>query len=69
MPEILNTEQAAEYLLMSEAWVREHAIEMGAVKLGGKLRFEREKILEWFRQQGVVSQPTQFDATQWERRD
>ncbi len=68
MPEILNTEQAAEYLLMSEAWVREHAIEMGAVKLGGKLRFEREKILQWFRQQGAASQLTEFDSSQWERR-
>jgi len=53
---------------MSEAWVREHAIEMGAVKLGGKLRFEREKILQWFRQQGAASQLTEFDSSQWERR-
>lgn len=42
--ELVGTAQVAEALSVSQAWVREHAVELGAIRVGdgkrGELRFE-----------------------------
>jgi hypothetical protein len=45
----LTTAEVAEMLAMSPEWVREHAAELGAMRLGdgpkGHLRFDEERVL------------------------
>lgn len=47
--ELLKTAQVAAMIDVGEEWVREHAAELGAIRVGdgpkGELRFERERVL------------------------
>jgi hypothetical protein len=46
----MTTREVAEMLVMSEEWVREHAAELGGIRLGdsrfGALRFEVDRVTE-----------------------
>jgi hypothetical protein len=46
----LTTREVAEMLQMSSEWVREHAAELGGIRLGdsrfGALRFEADRVVE-----------------------
>jgi hypothetical protein len=48
---LLTTALTAKRLAMSEAWVREHAAELGGIRIGDskhtQLRFEPGKLEEW----------------------
>jgi hypothetical protein len=48
---LLTTEQVAELLVVSEDFVREHAAELGGIRMGhgqrSPLRFESARIEEW----------------------
>lgn len=48
VPHLLNVPEVAEYVDMSTDWVRDHAAQLGGVRLGdgtrGELRFEADKV-------------------------
>lgn len=51
VPDLLTTEQTAKSLAVSEDFVREHAAELGAIRIGhgsrAPLRFEPTRIEDW----------------------
>lgn len=62
IPPLLTTRDVARDLAVSDEWVREHAAELGAIRVGdgprGPLRFERRRIdeaMERRRLQDVVA--------------
>jgi hypothetical protein len=68
-----TTAEVAAELKMSEDWVRSHAIELGAIRVGeskhSQLRFESSGIREWKRRRRLsASSPTTARTTQGRRR-
>lgn len=55
MDALLTTREVAELLKVGEEWVREHAAELGGIRMGrtnrAPLRFEPEIIEAWKRRQ------------------
>jgi hypothetical protein len=48
---MLTVADVAQWLALGEGWVREHAPELGGVKVGddprAPLRFTRDRVLDW----------------------
>jgi excisionase family DNA binding protein len=62
-PEIMTTQEVAEYLRLAEATIYKLAQtgEIPAVKVGHTWRFKRELIDEWFRQKTTAFNKTNVD--------
>jgi hypothetical protein len=58
---LLTTAQVADQLSTSHNFVRAHAAELGAIKLGhsrqAPLRFERERVAEWLERRRLAAAP------------
>jgi hypothetical protein len=60
VPHLLNVPEVAEYVSMSIDWVREHAAELGGVRLGagsrGELRFEGAKVAAYVEKRRLAAE-------------